>query len=119
MERLAKADPGNARWQRELSLSYANVGFVLRAQGNLADALKAYRDSLAVRERLANTDPGNADWQADLARSYGLLAPVYEKLDNTAEALIALRKGREILATLVTHRAKQRAVEESPGVVRR
>jgi hypothetical protein len=53
-------------------------------------------------ERLAKAAPGNTDWQGDLARSYSLLAAVHEKLDNTPEALIALRKGREIIATLVT-----------------
>ena len=35
-ERLAKADPGNAGWQRDLSVSHDKIGDVLRAQGNLA-----------------------------------------------------------------------------------
>ncbi len=39
-----------------------------RAQ--LADALNAYRDSLAIRERLAKADPENAGWQRDLSVSY-------------------------------------------------
>ena len=34
-ERLAKSDPGNADWQRDLSASYDNVGDVQVAQGNL------------------------------------------------------------------------------------
>ena len=38
---FAKADPGNAVWQRDLSVSYEKVGEVLRAQGNLAAALDA------------------------------------------------------------------------------
>ena len=42
-ERLAKSDPGNAGWQRDLSVSYDKVGDVLVAQGNLAEALKSYR----------------------------------------------------------------------------
>ena len=67
IERLAKADPGNAAWQRDLSVSYNKVGDVLKAQGNLAEALKAYRDGLAIGERLAKADPGNAGWQRDLS----------------------------------------------------
>jgi hypothetical protein len=47
-ERLAKADPGNAGWQRHLSVSYNNVGDVLVAQGDLPEALKSYRDGLAI-----------------------------------------------------------------------
>ena len=56
-ERLAKADPGNAGWQRDLSVSYNNVGDVLVAQGNLTKALQAYRDSLAIAERLHTCFP--------------------------------------------------------------
>ena len=39
-ERLAKADPGNAGWQHDLSVSHNNVGDVQRAQGDLAAALR-------------------------------------------------------------------------------
>jgi hypothetical protein len=60
-------DPGNAGWQHDLSVSFNKVGDVLVAQGNLPEALKSYRDSLAIRDRLAKSDPGNAGWQRDLA----------------------------------------------------
>ena len=52
-----KQDPGNAGWQRDLSVSYDNVGDVQSAQGDLAGALKSYRDSLAIRDKLAKQDP--------------------------------------------------------------
>ena len=32
-ERLVKADPGNAEWQRDLSISHGNIGDVLRVPG--------------------------------------------------------------------------------------
>ena len=69
-ERLAQSDPGNAGWQRDLSVSYEKIGDVQVAQGDLAGALKSYRDSLAIRDRLAKSDPGNAGWQRDLSVSY-------------------------------------------------
>ena len=69
-DRLAKADPGNAGWQRDLSVSYDRVGDVLVAQGNLPDALKSYPRRLAISDRLAKSDPGNAGWQRDLSVSY-------------------------------------------------
>ena len=65
MDRLAKSDPGNAGWQRDLSVSYDKVGNVQVAQGNLPAALTSYQASLAIAERLAKSDPGNADWQRD------------------------------------------------------
>ena len=58
-ERLAKADPQNAGWQRDLSVSYDKVGDVLVAQGQLEGALKAFRDGLAIRDGSAKADPAN------------------------------------------------------------
>ena len=56
-EKLAKQDPGNAGWQRDLSVSYNKVGDVQSAQGDLAGALKSYRDSLGIAEKLASRTP--------------------------------------------------------------
>ncbi len=44
-------------WQRDLSISYEKVGDVLVRQGKLDEAVKAYRDSLAIREQLAAVSP--------------------------------------------------------------
>ena len=43
---------------------------MLVAQGNLPEALKTFRDGLAIADRLAKSDPGNAGWQRDLSVSY-------------------------------------------------
>ena len=75
-ERLAQSDPGNAGWQRDLWVSYNKVGDVQVAQGDLAGALKSYRDGLAIAERLAQSDPGNAGWQRDLSVSYNRVGDV-------------------------------------------
>lgn len=56
-ERLAKADPENAGWQRDLSVSHIKIGDVLVDQGNVADALAAYKAAVAIRERLAKAPP--------------------------------------------------------------
>jgi tetratricopeptide (TPR) repeat protein len=82
-------------------VSYDRVGDVLVKQGKLEEALKAYRDSLAIRERLAAADRSNTLWQRNLAVSYTKLASVHPRLGNVAEALVELRKGREIMAALV------------------
>jgi tetratricopeptide (TPR) repeat protein len=68
-ERLATADPGNAGWQRDLSVSHERIGDVLRAQGNLTAALESYQASLAIAERLAAADPGNAGCGSGTFRS--------------------------------------------------
>ena len=70
---------------------YNLVGDVLVDQGELAEALKAYRDSLAIRERLAKADPGNAGWQRDLSVSYFKVGDVLKDQGNLTEALKAFR----------------------------
>jgi tetratricopeptide (TPR) repeat protein len=99
-ERLAKADPGNAGWQRDLSVSHERIGDVQVEQGDLAAALTSFHASLAIRERLAKADPGNAGWQRDLALSYGRLAIVKASQGMHDDALSAFRKGRQIVARL-------------------
>ena len=46
------------------------------AQGDLAGALAAYEESLAIRRDLAAADPGNAGWQRDLSVSLNKLGDV-------------------------------------------
>jgi tetratricopeptide (TPR) repeat protein len=99
-DRLAKADPGNAGRQRDLSVSYHKIGDVLVAQGHLPDALKPYRDGLAIRDRLATADPGNAGWQHDLSVSYAKVAVVFRRTGEKADALTALRQGQAIMARM-------------------
>jgi len=70
------------------------------AQGNLAEALKSYRDSLTIRARLAEADQGNAGWQRDLSVSYAKLADVSQRMGRAADALAALRQGQAIMTRL-------------------
>jgi len=62
-ERLVAGPTPERGWQRDLSVSYNNIGDVLVAQGNLAEALKSFRDGLAIAECLAQSDAGKPDWQ--------------------------------------------------------
>ena len=89
--------PGNAGWQRDLSVSYNKVGGVQEAQGNLAGALKSYPDSLAIADSLAKSDPGNAGWQRDLSVSYNNVGGVQEAQGNLAGALKSYSDGLAII----------------------
>ncbi len=85
----------------QLAVSYTKAGDVLMAQGNLAEALKSYRDGLAVADRLTKADPGNADWQRDLAISQGRVGVVLAKQGDASQALDMLQQGRAVIARLV------------------
>ncbi|PPC98054.1 MAG: hypothetical protein CTY36_11050, partial [Methylocystis sp.] len=109
-DKLAKADPasfglhGSAMtsvWQRDLSVSYIKVGDVLVAQGNLPDALKAFKDSLAIREKLTKADPGNAGWQRDVAISNERIGDIASKHGDTAQAKAAFERALGAYETLV------------------
>jgi len=97
---LVKSNPGDAGWQRALSVSYNKVGDVQVAQGDLAGALKSYRDSLAIRDRLAKSDPGNAGWQRDLSVVYENVGDVQLAQGDFAGALTSYRDSLAIFDRL-------------------
>jgi WD40 repeat protein len=65
-QRLAKADATNTDFQSDLADAFAKLGDVLKTQGDLAGALKSYRDSLAIAKVLVAKDGNNAQWRNDL-----------------------------------------------------
>jgi tetratricopeptide (TPR) repeat protein len=71
-----RTDPGNAAWQRDLSVSHNRIGDVRVAQGDLTAALHSFQAALAIRDRLAKTDPENAAWQRDLSVSQNKIGDV-------------------------------------------
>jgi tetratricopeptide (TPR) repeat protein len=81
------------------SISYAKVGDILMALGKLDEALKAYRERLAIMERLAAADRSNAGWQRDLAISHGKLGLVHERQNRIADALQEFTQGRDIMVS--------------------
>ena len=100
-DRLAKADPGNTEWQRNLSVSYSKIGDVLRDQGDLRAALDSFEAAFVIRDRLARANPENAIWQVDLALSYARLGQLHRALGDRAEALRLFKMGRKILAPIL------------------
>ena len=105
-ERLAKADPGNAGWQRDLSVSHNKIGDVQQAQGDLAAALTSYQASLAIAERLAKADPGNAGWQRDLSVSHDKIGDVQQAQGDLAAALTSYQASLAI---------RERLAKADPG----
>ncbi|MDH5653555.1 MAG: tetratricopeptide repeat protein, partial [Gammaproteobacteria bacterium] len=86
-ERLARADPGNSQWQRDLSVSHIKIGDVQRGQGSLTAALQSYQAALAIAERLARADPGNSQWQRDLSVSHIKIGDVQRGQGSLTAAL--------------------------------
>ena len=102
---LAARDPGNAAWQRDLSVSYDRIGDVQSAKGDLGAALKAYQDSLAIRQKLAAQDAGNAGWQRDLSVSYDRIGDVQSAKGDLGAALKAYQDSLAIRQKLAAQDA--------------
>ena len=70
------------------------------AQGNLPEALKAFRDGLAISDRLAKADPGNAGWQHDLGISNERIGDVLMAQGNLPEAMKSYQAKQGIISRL-------------------
>ncbi len=99
-ERLAAADPGNARWRYDLGISNERIGDVQIAQGDLASALKSYEAKRDIISRLAAADPGNAGWQRDLSISHIKVGDVLVVQGQLKDALKAFRDSLAIAERL-------------------
>jgi tetratricopeptide (TPR) repeat protein len=101
MRKLAAADPGNAQWQRDVSVSLNRVGHVQLAADDRAAAMAAYEESLAIMRKLAAADPGNADWQRDVSVSLEKVGDVRLAAGDRAAALAAYEESLAIMRKLV------------------
>jgi tetratricopeptide (TPR) repeat protein len=96
MQGLAAESKGNDTFRRGLSVTYEEIGDVLAAQGNLPEALKSYRDSLAIRAALVEGTPANTGWQRDLSLAHARTGDVLVALGNLPEALKSYLQGLAI-----------------------
>jgi tetratricopeptide (TPR) repeat protein len=85
------------RLERVLTLAKTDdqVGDVQVAQGDLAGALKSYRDGLAIMDRLANSDPGNTGCQYEVGARSARIGDVQRFQGDLAGAL---KSNRDSLA---------------------
>ncbi len=96
-EQISAAEPGNADWQRNLSVSYVKIGDVLGfTEGKLEDALQAYRNGLIVAQRLAESDVSNRQWEFDISVLHERIGQVLRDQGKLDDALNSQRAGLSI-----------------------
>src|SRR5262245_59224293 len=88
---LAAENPRDTTYQRDLAVANMEIGDAQEAQGDLAGALKSFRESLAIRERLAQSDPGNAYWLPDLSVAFERIGNVQVAQGDLTGALKSYR----------------------------
>jgi tetratricopeptide (TPR) repeat protein len=97
------------KWLREQGALLDREGDVSIAQGDLAGALSAYRESLAIAQRLAGSDRSNAGWQRDLSVSHNKVGDVLRAQGDLAGALSAYRESLAIDLRLVAESDRSNA----------
>jgi tetratricopeptide (TPR) repeat protein len=90
----------NKLLHRDLAALHDRIGDAQKALGDLAEAMKSFQASFAIRDRISKFEPGDLGWQRDLAVSYGKIAEVYRQAERIPEAVDALKRGREIVTRL-------------------
>jgi tetratricopeptide (TPR) repeat protein len=99
-EQLAASAPDDLTLQRSRSAMLEEFGDTYRTLGDLEEALKAYRDGLAIQERLAAANRSNAQAQRNLSVFYGNVGDVLVRQGKLDEALKAYRDGLAIVERL-------------------
>ena len=81
-------------------MSHNNIGHLQRRLGKTDAALKAFQDSLAIRQTLTKLDPSNTEFQRDLSVSYEIIGDLQLRLGNTDNASKAYQDSLAIRQTL-------------------
>jgi tetratricopeptide (TPR) repeat protein len=109
---LARRDPANAEWQRDLSVSWDRIGDLRLGLGDGDGARQAFEASLAIAQDLARRDPANAQWQRDLFVSYWRMARIAEHTGDKAAERDWLRKAHDQLAGMQARGVKLSGEDE-------
>jgi tetratricopeptide (TPR) repeat protein len=99
-DRLARADPGNVIFQRNLLVLHQRTGNLRMEQGDVSGALAAYVAGLVIAERLAKNDPNNSLSLHDLSLAHGKIGNTRAKQGDIAGAVAAYQAGLVIAERL-------------------
>ena len=90
-----------------LAAASFDLGKLTGEIGDKEDALRAYEESLAIRERLARENPSVTEFQSDLAGTHHNIANLEDATGQTANALASYEQAGAIF---------QRLARENPSV---
>ena len=95
-QKLAREDPSNKEWQRDLWVSFNKIGDIQKTHDNLKGSLISYQDGLKIVKKLVREDSGNKQWQRDLSISYNNIGDIQKAQGDLAEALKSYQDGLAI-----------------------
>lgn len=98
---LAEAAPGDTQAQRNLSISYEQLGNVHLRTGAIGSAITCFRTALEINRRLAESASADLQAQRDLSISYQKLGDLHLQTSEFSEAMDAYRECHSIRERLL------------------
>jgi len=95
-ERLARAHPTGARYEKGLAGSHNNLGNLLLNTGDPAGALKSLLRANELQERAVRANPADIDCQRDLAKTHYNIGLVLNRTNRLDEAMEWYRRALAI-----------------------
>jgi tetratricopeptide (TPR) repeat protein len=86
-ESLAKRDPKNTVYRRDLTIDHARIADMLQRGGDLEGALREYEEALRIARALAADEPQNLAWRHDVAMNLNYLGAALTAAGKPQEAL--------------------------------
>jgi tetratricopeptide (TPR) repeat protein len=100
-EKIARGEPENLTYRRDLSLAFDDLADALEDDGKLEQSLEAFRKSLAIGRTLVGREPDNRQWAREVAVTLRNIGRVLTTLRKLSDALIAYRESLAIVSRLI------------------
>ncbi|HEY4814643.1 MAG TPA: tetratricopeptide repeat protein [Chthoniobacterales bacterium] len=115
-EKLAQLSPGDASEERDVAICQERIGYVLEAQGKMADALTYYEQELKGFENLLLRSSTDGGLRFDLSVAYESVGGVLREEGKPDLASPKLQKAVELAQQLLSQEASEKKYQRQLSV---
>ena len=115
-QKVAQLSPGDTSEERDVAICQERIGYVLEAQGKMADALTYYQEELTGFENLVHSSPTDSSLRFDLSVAYESVGGVLREEGKPDTALPKLEKAVEITEQLASQEANDKKYQRQLSV---
>jgi len=115
-EKLAQLSPGDVSEERDVAICQERIGYVLEAQGKMADALTYYEQELKGFENLLLRGSTDGSLRFSLSVAYESVGGVLREEGKPEPALPKLQKAVEIAQQLVSQESSEKKYQRQLSV---
>src|SRR5262249_16727616 len=114
---LVEADPGNEGVSSQLAVTHNNLGLLLAARGETAEARKQHDAAIDIQQRLLRGHPGKASPLDHLGESQANVGMLLEQLGDSRSAERNLRAAIDLLTAIQTPQSKAASSARNLAIV--